>query len=294
MSSRRQKLRRSMKQQRKSLKRRNKTKSRTPKRSARRIMRGGVSRKRAVAATAVAAGVLATPFIYNKMKTGERVDKSKVFIARGGELQVNVNHVTQVGVVDEDDKVLSEFISVPYGDILNLFDFFLITISKELKQGLSYFYNQNYNFKKQQLRSLLPRVYERLNDKKVVVSVQLIQLAVNQTDLNNMLELIFAWYLKDCFFTTLLLIKEFRTDALYKISEFTKHNTARMIYWICDYYMKNDNRLPHVDAIQQQFKIPLYDSNLLLAAATTLLNSNKSIDKARLQCILEKYSATND
>jgi hypothetical protein len=256
-------------------------------------MLGGVSRKRALAATAVAAGVLATPFIYKKMKTGERVDKSKVFIAPGGQLQVNVNHVTQVGVVDEDDKVLSEFISVPYGDILNLFDFFLITISSELKQGLSYFYNQNYNFKKQQLRSLLPRVHERLNDKKVVISVPLIQLAVNQTDLNNILELIFAWYLKDCFFTTLLLIKEFKTHPLYKISEFTKNHTAKMIYWICHYHISNQ-KFPTIDEIREEFKIPPYDSNLLLAAATTLLNSNKSIDKARLQCILEKYSATND
>ena len=81
---------------------------------------------------------------------------------------------------------------------------------------------------------------------------------------------------------------------MYEISKITKDHTAEMIYLICDYYMKNDNRLPPVDAIEQQFKIPPYDSNLLLAAATTLLTSTESIDNARLQCIRTKYSATND
>ena len=152
MSSRRQKLRRSMKQQRKSLKRRNKTKSRTPKRSARRIMRGGVSRKRAMAATAVAAGVLATPFIYNKMKTG----KSPVTVATPGHgatvatpvpVPVDVN---QVGVYD----AVSGFLSIRYFTILNLFSFFGIVIPDTVKQHLTYFFNQHFNVKKKYICSI--------------------------------------------------------------------------------------------------------------------------------------------
>ena len=296
MSSRRQKLRRSMKQQRRSLKRRNKTKSRTPKRSARRIMRGGVSRKRALAATAVAAGVLATPFIFNKMKTG----KSTVTVAipvHGATVATPVPvpvDVNQVGVYD----AVSGFLSIPYKTILDLFSFFYIVIPATVKQNLTDFFNLPNNSKKKYICSILPGVSARIKNPKFKKTTQfcirIIECTLKQTDVDirNVLELIYAWYLLDCFFTTLLLYNEFNTDPQF-ININIKEHTAEYIYWICHYYNSN-NQFPTIDAIMDHFRINTYESNLLLAAATKLLTSTESIDKARLQCIFEKYSATND
>jgi hypothetical protein len=237
-------------------------------------MRGGVSGKRALAATAVAAGVLATPFIYNKMTSGEQVQ-------------------------NETPKLFITYVTAQ--DISLLMDFYCLAMSGDMKTEFNRYFRQSQRIKIKQLNLIVAEttLYDslkakyktsNLNQQQIVSEIKLVLEPFDIAVFSTFLHLLLIWYQIDCLFTTLLLRKQQdQQPQIMTVNDYVKFNTLHLLSYMCHYHALHGIQ-PDFTTMKTRFPdVTNTEFPLLSAVTNDLVMDNKGVNYARRVCLMKKH-----